>query len=81
LLAIGWGSDKPKAGGKQYVYKSVTEGGDQIEYEDEDRRFIEIMRRLWSKRARPAGWGEASLLYSLKEDWIAQRKIKIRGCL
>jgi quercetin dioxygenase-like cupin family protein/oxalate decarboxylase/phosphoglucose isomerase-like protein (cupin superfamily) len=36
FLAIGWGSDKPKAGGKQYVYKSVKEGGDQIEYEDED---------------------------------------------
>ncbi len=36
FLAIGWGSDKPKAGGKAYVYKSVKEGGDQIEYEDED---------------------------------------------
>jgi quercetin dioxygenase-like cupin family protein len=36
FLAIGWGSDKPKAGGKQYVYKSVKEGGDQIEYEEED---------------------------------------------
>lgn len=39
FLAIGWGSDKPKAGGKAYVYKSVKEGGDQIEYEDEDPRF------------------------------------------
>src|SRR4030095_3774820 len=28
FLAIGWGSDKPKAGGKAYVYKSVKEGGD-----------------------------------------------------
>ena len=36
FLAIGWGSDKPKAGGKAYVYESVKEGGDQIEYEDED---------------------------------------------
>lgn len=36
FLAIGWGSDKPKAGGKQYVYKSVKLGGDQIEYEEED---------------------------------------------
>ncbi len=36
FLAIGWGSDKPKSGGKSYVYKSVKEGGDQIEYEDED---------------------------------------------
>ena len=36
FLAIGWGSDKPKSGGKAYVYKSVKEGGDQIEYEDED---------------------------------------------
>jgi quercetin dioxygenase-like cupin family protein len=36
FLAIGWGSDKPKAGGKAYIYKSVKEGGDQIEYEDED---------------------------------------------
>jgi quercetin dioxygenase-like cupin family protein len=36
FLAIGWGSDKPKAGGKQYVYKPVSEGGDQMTYEDED---------------------------------------------
>ena len=36
FLAIGWGSDKPKAGGGEYVYKSTKEGGDQIEYEDED---------------------------------------------
>lgn len=35
FLAIGWGSDKPKPGGKQYVYKSVREGGDQYEFEDE----------------------------------------------
>jgi quercetin dioxygenase-like cupin family protein len=39
FLAIGWGSDKPKAGGKAYIYKSVKEGGDQIEYEDEDPKF------------------------------------------
>jgi hypothetical protein len=36
FLAIGWGSDKPKAGGKQYVYKPVSEGGDQMTYADED---------------------------------------------
>ena len=36
FLAIGWGSEKPKAGGKAYVYTSVKLGGDQIEYEDED---------------------------------------------
>jgi quercetin dioxygenase-like cupin family protein len=36
FLAIGWGSDKPKAGGKQYAYKSVKLGGDQYEFEDED---------------------------------------------
>lgn len=36
FLAIGWGSDKPKAGGKQYVYISTKLGGDQIEWEDED---------------------------------------------
>lgn len=35
FLAIGWGTDKPKPGGKQYVYKSVKEGGDQYEFEDE----------------------------------------------
>ncbi|MCI0779488.1 MAG: hypothetical protein J4N32_05700 [Chloroflexi bacterium] len=34
FLAIGWGSEKPKAGGGAYVYKSVKEGGDQIEYEE-----------------------------------------------
>lgn len=39
FLAIGWGSDHPKSGGKAYVYKSVKEGGDQIEYEDEDPRI------------------------------------------
>jgi len=36
FLAIGWGSDKPKAGGRSYVYKSVKEGGDQYEFEDDD---------------------------------------------
>ncbi len=36
FLAIGWGTDKPKAGGKQYVYVSTKLGGDQIEWEDED---------------------------------------------
>ncbi len=36
FLAIGWGSEKPKLGGKQYVYTSVKEGGDNIEWEDED---------------------------------------------
>lgn len=36
FLAIGWGSDKPKPGGRQYVYKSVKLGGDQYEFEDED---------------------------------------------
>jgi len=36
FLAIGWGSEKPKAGGKQYVYKPVSEGGDQMTYADED---------------------------------------------
>ncbi len=36
FLAIGWGSEKPKAGGGQYIYISTKEGGDQIEWEDED---------------------------------------------
>jgi oxalate decarboxylase/phosphoglucose isomerase-like protein (cupin superfamily) len=39
FLAIGWGSDKPKAGGRQYVYKSVKDGGDQYEFEDEDPKI------------------------------------------
>lgn len=37
FLAIGWGSDKPRPGGRMYVYeKSVKEGGDNVMYEDED---------------------------------------------
>lgn len=36
FLAIGWGSEKPKMGGKQYIYTSVKDGGDNIEWEDED---------------------------------------------
>ena len=36
FLAIGWGSDKPKAGGKQYLDVSAEEGGDRILYQDED---------------------------------------------
>jgi oxalate decarboxylase/phosphoglucose isomerase-like protein (cupin superfamily) len=39
FLAIGWGSEKPKQGGGAYVYTSIKEGGDQIEYEDEDPKF------------------------------------------
>jgi oxalate decarboxylase/phosphoglucose isomerase-like protein (cupin superfamily) len=53
FLAIGWGSDKPKAGGKAYIYKSVKEGGDQIEYEDEDPNihgeFEERLRKAGAK--------------------------------
>jgi quercetin dioxygenase-like cupin family protein len=36
FLAIGWGTEKPKLGGKQYVYISTTLGGDQIEWDEED---------------------------------------------
>jgi len=39
FLAIGWGSDKPKAGGKQYLDVSTEEGGDRILYQDEDPAF------------------------------------------
>lgn len=53
FLAIGWGSDKPKAGGKQYVYVSTKEGGDQIEWEDEDpaihRDFEAALARAGAK--------------------------------
>jgi hypothetical protein len=49
FLAIGWGSEKPKSGGGAYVYKSTKEGGDQIEFEDEDpnihREFEEAVQR------------------------------------
>lgn len=39
FLAIGWGSEKPKAGGRQYVYTDQKLGGDQWEFEDEDPRI------------------------------------------
>jgi len=36
FLAIGWGTDKPKPGGKQYDYsKSPQDGGDQYKFSDE----------------------------------------------
>jgi hypothetical protein len=36
FLAIGWGTDKPKPGGRQYDYsKSPQEGGDQYKFIDE----------------------------------------------
>lgn len=58
FLAIGWGSEKPKAGGKQYVYVSTKEGGDQIEWEDEDpaihREYEAELARLGVK----CGMGE-----------------------
>jgi hypothetical protein len=34
-MRIGWGTDKPKLGGKQYVYKSRKDGGDQMDFEEE----------------------------------------------
>ena len=53
FLAIGWGSEKPKSGGGAYVYKSTKEGGDQIEFEDEDpnihREFEEAVERSGAK--------------------------------
>jgi mannose-6-phosphate isomerase-like protein (cupin superfamily)/uncharacterized RmlC-like cupin family protein len=49
FLVIGWGSEKPKLGGKQYIYTSVKEGGDNIEWEDEDpaihREYEEELKR------------------------------------
>ena len=36
FLAIGSGRERPKANGDSYVYTSTEEGGDQIEYENED---------------------------------------------
>ena len=38
-LRIGWGTDKPKVGGREYVYSSLKEGGDQIALDEEDPRF------------------------------------------
>lgn len=38
-LRMGWGTDKPKPGGKQYVYTSLKEGGDQIGFDEEDPFF------------------------------------------
>ncbi|MPZ13865.1 MAG: cupin domain-containing protein [Chloroflexi bacterium] len=38
-LRVGWGTDKPKIGGKQYVYSSLREGGDQIALDEEDPAF------------------------------------------
>ncbi len=38
-MRIGLGTEKPKLGGKQYVYKSYREGGDQMEFDDEDPRY------------------------------------------
>ncbi len=35
-LRVGWGTDKPKAGGRSYVYSSLKEGGDQIAFDEED---------------------------------------------
>jgi quercetin dioxygenase-like cupin family protein len=36
FLAIGWGTEKPKPGGKQYDYsKGPKEGGDQYQFADE----------------------------------------------
>lgn len=38
-LRMGWGTDKPKPGGRQYVYTSLREGGDQIALDEENPRF------------------------------------------
>ena len=50
------GSEKPKSGGGAYVYKSTKEGGDQIEFEDEDpkihREFEEAVERSRKRNAR-----------------------------
>lgn len=39
FLALGWGSDKPKSSGKAYFSEDAKEGGDQIEYENENPRI------------------------------------------
>ena len=40
FLAIGWGSDKSKVGGREYDYsRSIRDGGDAIPYAEEDRQI------------------------------------------
>ena len=57
FLAIGWGSEKPKAGGGAYVYKSVKEGGDQIEYEDEDPQIHKDFEEAVAASGAQCGMG------------------------
>lgn len=57
FLAIGWGSDKPKLGGKEYVYKSVKLGGDQYDYEDEDPAIHAEFEAELAKTGTPCQMG------------------------
>lgn len=51
FLAIGWGSDKPKSGGRSYVYKPVRDGGDQFEFDEEDSSI----HKMWEEELAKNG--------------------------
>jgi oxalate decarboxylase/phosphoglucose isomerase-like protein (cupin superfamily) len=67
FLAIGWGSDKPKAGGKSYVYKDVKEGGDQIEYEDEPKSIHQEFEAALAKSGARCRMGKAHPFCTYRE--------------
>lgn len=50
-LRMGWGTDKPKPGGRQYVYTSLKEGGDQIAFDEEDP----AIHREWEEELAKMG--------------------------
>jgi quercetin dioxygenase-like cupin family protein len=58
FLAIGWGTDKPKPGGKQYDYsKSPQDGGDQYKFSDETRDVHAEFEAELQKNSTPCRMG------------------------
>jgi quercetin dioxygenase-like cupin family protein len=57
-LALRWGSQKYRLGGKKWgVEESVKAGGDQIEYEDEEPRVHEEFEEALAKGGAPCRMG------------------------
>jgi hypothetical protein len=52
-LRMGWGTDKPKPGGRQYEYTSLREGGDQIALDEEDPRFHQEFEAELARKGVP----------------------------
>ena len=62
FLAIGWGSEKSKVGGREYDYsRSIQDGGDAIPYAEEDPQIHRDYHEALSRSGASCQMGQDEL--------------------